>query len=468
MKTKKRLKQGKLFEEKIELIKVDSVIGSGYEEDVAKLAIEDKIAYRAARKNMQIHSAIILKIDNNFAGFFTFEINHDAKEYCLLQSAMYPQYADVEIYQSMVNKIIEGNTFNYPMIMTVSKKHKLEKPSVFEEIGFKVNIDKNDFKYIYYGEAEQVRMKLLAHTAMTNLWRSTSGLWLQNKRAWNAMIDEAGVRNNVINPRFASREGCWQGAKGFSNVVLSKNVIENGKIKHKDSKTLNGNASVLDPTACEIIARFCMPKNGKHIYNPFGGGVQMGFVAGGCGFTYESSAIRQNQCDTNNDICKDFKDVNWHLSDTSKYTPKNKSDLTFSCPPYYRVEKYIDYNGLPPEGEINHLGSYEEFRDTLFQGYKNAIDAMKDNTFFVVMTGDSRDNKGAYYGCEAEHELFFKEQGLHIYNKVIYLESEFTRFSQAKKTLHSRKYPKADQKIYMFYKGDMSKIKELYPNIGRL
>jgi len=51
---------------------------------------------------------------------------------------------------------------------------------------------------------------------------------------------------------------------------------------------------------------------------------------------------------------------------------------------------------------------------------------------------------------------------------VIYLESEFTRFSQAKKTLHSRKYPKADQKIYMFYKGDMSKIKELYPNIGRL
>lgn len=462
------MKQTKLFTDKVELKKVDSVIGSGYEEEVAKLAIEDKIAYRAARKNMQIHSAIILKINDEFAGFFTFEINHEAKEYCLLQSAMYPQFKDVEIYQSMVSKIIEGNTFGYPMIMTVSKKHDLEKPSVFEEIGFKVNIDKNDFKYIYYGEAQQVRMKLLAHTAMTNLWRSTSGLWLKNKRAWNARIDEAGEKNNVLNPRFASREGCWQGAKGFSNVVLSKNVIENGKIKHKDSKTLNGNASVLDPTACEIIARFCMPIGGNHVYNPFGGGVQMGFVAGGSGFTYESSEIRKNQCDTNNDICKEFNGVNWHLSDTSKYTPKRKSDLTFSCPPYYRVEKYIDYDGLPPEGEINHLGTYEEFRDTLFQGYKNAIEAMNDNTFFVVMTGDSRDNKGAYYGCEAEHELFFKEQGLHIYNKIIYLESEFTRFSQAKKTLHSRKFPKADQKIYMFYKGDMSKIKELYPNIGRL
>jgi len=468
MKTMKKSKQAKLFEVKTELINVESVIGSGYEEEVAKLAIEDKIAYRAARKNMQIHSAIILKIDDEFAGFFTYEINHDAKEYCLLQSAMYPRFKDVEIYQSMVNKIIEGNTYGYPMIMTVSKKHDLEKPSVFEEIGFKVNIDKNDFKYIYFGEPEQVRMKLLAHTAMTNLWRSTSGLWLKNKRDWNAKIDEAGKKHEVANPRFASREGCWQGSKGFSNVVLSKNKIVKGKIVHDDKKTLNGNASVLDPTACEIIARFFMPKGGSHVYNPFGGGVQMGFVSGGCGFSYESSEIRENQCDTNNDICKDFDNVKWHLSDTSKYIPTKKSDLTFSCPPYYRVEKYIDYDGLPPEGEINHLGSYEEFRDTLFQGYKNAIEAMNDNTFFVVMTGDSRDNKGAYYGCEAEHELFFKEQGLHIYNKVIYLESEFTRFSQAKKTLHSRKFPKADQKIYMFYKGDMSKIKDLYPNIGRL
>ena len=67
------IKQGKLFEDKIKLITVESVINSDYKDEVAKLAIEDKIAYRAARKNMQIHSAIILKINNEFAGFFTFE-----------------------------------------------------------------------------------------------------------------------------------------------------------------------------------------------------------------------------------------------------------------------------------------------------------------------------------------------------------------------------------------------------------
>jgi len=464
----KKIKQGKLFDDKIELISIDSVIGSGYEEDVAKLAIEDKIAYRAARKNMQIHSAIILKINNEFAGFFTYEINHDAKEYCLLQSAMYQRFKDVDIYSMMVNKIIEGNTFGYPMIMTVSKKHDLEKPSVFEDLGFKVNIDKNDFKYMYYGKPEQVRIKLLAHTAMTNLWKSTSGLWLKIKREWNDKIEAAGKKYNIDNPKFASREGCWQGSAGFSNVVLSKNEIKDGKVVHNNKKSLNGNASVLDPAACEIILRMCMPKNGVRVYNPFGGGVQMGFVAGGCGYEYLSSEIRQNQCDSNNAICQDFYNVKWLQSDSSKFVPKQKYDLIFSCPPYYRVEKYIDYDGMPPEGEINHLGTYEQFRDTLFEGYKNAIKSMNDNTFFVVMTGDSRGKDGAYYGCEAEHELFFKEQGLHIYNKIIYLESEFTRFSQAKKTLHNRKFPKADQKIYMFYKGDMSKIKDLYTNIGRL
>jgi hypothetical protein len=330
-----------------------------------------------------------------------------------------------------------------------------------------MNIDKGEFAYMYYGEESQVRTKLLAHTAMTNLWKSTSGLWLKNKRAWNEKIENAGERNNVENPKFASREGCWQGSKGFSNVVLSKNVIKEGKVVHDNKKSLNGNASVLDPTACEVIANLCMPEGGSRVYNPFGGGVQMGFVAGALGYEYVASEIRQNQCDANNAICSDYNSK-WIKSDSSTYEPEGMFDLCFSCPPYYRVEKYIDYDGTSPEGEINSLPTYEVFRDTLFAGYKKAIDSLKDNSFFVVMTGDSRHPDGHYFGVEAEHELWFRDQGLHIYNKIVFLESEFTRFSQAKKTLHSRKWPKADQKIYMFYKGDMKKIKELYPNIGRL
>jgi hypothetical protein len=455
-------------EPKVEFIPVESVIGSGYEEDVAVLAIEDKVAYRAARKNMQIHSAIILKINDEFSGFFTFQVNHEAKEFCLLQSAMKAGREDKAIYSDMLQQIINQNTFGYPMVMTVSTKHKLECPKVLEGVGFQTYLMLSGFAYMVYGTLDQVRMKRLAHATMTNAWTTTRSDWLKMKREWNGKIEEAGEKHDIPNPKFASRDGCWQGSNGYSNVVLSSKAVEDGKVVHKKGKSFNGNASVLDPLACEVILRFFMPTDGKRVYNPFGGGVQMGFVTGSYGYEYIASEIRKNQCDANNAICQDLDSAKWIQSDSSTYSPKGKFDLMFSCPPYYKVEKYIDYEGVIPEGELNNLPTYDEFRDILFAGYKKALESLNDNCFFVIMTGDSRDKNGAYYGCEAEHELFFKDQGLHIYNKITYLECEFTRLAHAKRTLDYRKFPKREQKILVFYKGDMKKIKDLYPKIGRL
>lgn len=460
--------QTELFEKKIEFENVQTIIGSGYEVPIAKLAIEDKIAYRAARKNMQIHSAIVLKIDGEFEGFMTYQINHDAGEFCLLQSAMSLDKKDKNIYSQMVGEIIKQNTFGYPMVMTVSQKHDLECPKVFAAIGFKEYLNLSGYSYMVYGQLSQVRMKRLAHATMTNVWNSTKGDWLKMKKEWNEKIEAAGEKNGIKNPKYASREGAWQGSNGMSNVVLASQEVKDGEIIDNRGKSFNGNVSVLDPVACEVILRFFMPKDGCRVYNPFGGGVQFGFVTGDCGYEYTSSEIRQNQCDANNAICKDFVNVKWIKSDSSKFKPKQKYDLVFTCPPYYQVEDYLDYDGKPPIGELNAIPTYEEFRDTLFQGYKNAIEVLNDNCFFVVMTGDSRDKNGAYYGCEAEHEIFFKQQGLHIYNKIVYLECEFTRLAHAKRTLHYRKFPKREQKILIFYKGDMTKIKDRHINIGRL
>lgn len=463
------MKEGMLFEEKVEFIHVESVIGSGFETQVADLAIRDKVAYRAARKNMQIHSAIILKIDDVFSGFFTFQVNHEVGEFCLLQSAMELDRKDKEIYKNMLREIIKQNTYGYPMIMTVSTKHDLECPKVLESVGFKTYLNLSGYEYMVYGTFDQIRLKRLAHATMTNTWNSIKGDWLRMKKEWNERIEAAGEKYGISNPKFASRDGCWQGKNGMSNVVLAKQSIdEDGEIVNEKGKSFNGNASVLDPVACEVILRFFMPTNGRRVYNPFGGGVQMGFVSGWYGYEYVSSEIRQNQCDANNAICQDFNSAKWVKSDSTKYTPENKVDLCFSCPPYYKVEEYLDYDGKAPDGELNSMPTYEVFRDMLFAGYKKAIEALNDNCFFVVMTGDSRDKNGAYYGCEAEHELFFKAQGLHIYNKIVYLECEFTRLAQAKVTLNYRKFPKREQKILVFYKGDISKISSLYPKIGRL
>jgi hypothetical protein len=375
---------------------------------------------------------------------------------------------DKTIYREMVNKIIELNTYSYPMIITVNKKHELENPKLFNSIGFETYLELSGFHYMVYGKPSDVRMKRLAHATMTNTWTSTKGDWLKMKREWNEKIEESGEKYNIPNPKFATRDGCWQGSAGFSNVVLATREIKDGKVVHNKGKSLNKNASVLDPVACECILRFFMPTEGKRIYNPFGGGVQFGYVSGFYGYEYIASEIRQNQCDVNNALCQDFDSVKWIKSDSATFKPDCKFDLVFTCPPYYKVEKYVDYEGEIPDGEINSMKTYGDFKAALFEGYKIAIDHLDDNRFFIAMVGDSRGSDGAYYGAEAETELFLKDQGLYLYNKIVYLEAAFTRLAQAKRTLDYRKFPKHEQKIIVAYKGDMSLIVELFPPLGRL
>jgi hypothetical protein len=438
----------------VEFRYVARVIGSGFEEQVAKLALEDGIAHRAARKNMQIHSAVILLIGGEFAGFMTFQDNREVGEFCLLQSVIEPSLYTPELYRAMVLAVMSRNEAGLPMLMTTNPKSTFETPAVFQELGFVTYLKASGFEYMLAGDPAYHRLKTLAHIALTNVWDSTKGDWLRLKKEWNARLDQVGEDMSIPNPAYATREGCWQGESGFANVVTGRSH--------------NGNASVLDPVACEIILRMFTPREGRRVYNPFGGGVQFGFVAGASGYQYLASEIRQNQCDANNALCSQFPDVRWVAADSSTYEPEGEFDLVFACPPYYRVERYVDYDGSPPDGEINALSTYEDFRDALFAGYRVAIDHLRDNRFIVVMTGDSRDAKGAYHCHEAETELFFKEQGLSVYNKVIYLEAEFTRLAQAKKTLNFRKYPKREQRIIVAYKGRIDAIADEFAPVGRL
>lgn len=460
--------QGAMFKVVTEFEYVHSVIGSGYEKDVAKLAIEDGIAQRAARKNMQVNSAIILKVDGVFAGFMTFQRNHECKEFCLLQSVIHPRHYTADLYRRMVEEVIKQNTDGYPAIITTDPKSKFETPALFESLGFVTYLKMSGFCYMVHGDMAAVRMKLLAHITMTNVWQTTKGDWLRLKREWNARIDAAGEAHGVTNPTFATRDGCWQGENGYSNVVNTRRFIgESGEVE-ATTKAHNGNASVLDPVACEVILRFFMPKDGRRVYNPFGGGVQFGFVTGSYGYEYVASEIRQNQCDANNKLCEEFRTARWVKGDSATYKPDGMFDLVFTCPPYYKVEKYIDYDGKPPDGEINSVGTYERFRELLFAGYRIAIEHLREDRFFVVMTGDSRDKNGAYYCSEAETVLFFKEQGLSVYNQIVYLECEFTRLAHAKKTLNYRKFPKREQKIIVAYKGDIKRIRDSFVSVGRL
>jgi len=124
-----------------------------------------------------------------------------------------------------------------------------------------------------YGTLDQVRMKRLAHATMTNIWNSIKGDWLKMKREWNEKIELAGVIHGIANPNLLLAKGVGRVGSGMSNIVLSTRTIDSsGAIKIDNGRSHNGNASVLDPVACEVILRFFMPTFGRKIYNPFGAG----------------------------------------------------------------------------------------------------------------------------------------------------------------------------------------------------
>lgn len=443
---------------------IPAVTGSGYEQKVSELALHDGIAHRAARPNMQKFPALIVErsSDGEFVGFITFQINHKEQEFCFLQSAIWDAWRCQKLYLHMVEIALAQNADRYPSVVTCSPKSDLETEELFQQAGFETYLKKSGFSFMVKGGVvdghdiptfDFARLKKLVQVTETNVWNSLKKEWLAEKKQWNFLIDAAGDKYGVVNPRFATREDCWMKDGGLSKVVNGKNH--------------NGGASVLDPFACEVMLTLFMPENGKRVYNPFGGGVQYGFVAGYRGYEYVASEIRQNQCDANNAICTGMN-ATWIQSDSSTFEPEGMFDQVFSCPPYYKVERYIDYDGNPPEGELNDLPTYDEFRETLFKGYEKALAHLNDDCFFIIMVGDSRDKNGDYYGCEAETEMWMKEHGLVLYNKIIFLESAFTKLAQVKHTMNNRKFPKQEQKIIVGYKGDPKNIAKLYRPIGRI
>ena len=450
----------------IEFKMLQTTKGSDYEQLVKDLAIADNYARRAARDKFQKKNSIIMLIDGEFSGFGIFETDNRAKQFYVWQIAITDKWKGKGLAKVIVEKMLNENKKQMPAVVTVYDKNEVSL-GLFKSCGFEVYQKKGQVYYMTRGgivdgveiKASQVaRLKQLLGINPTNIWNSAKGEWRLEKQKWNELINNAGMLAEVSNPTYASREGCWQKGGGLAQFATGE--------------SLNDGASVLDPFVCELLLKLFMPKEGKSVYNPFGGGVQMGFISGFYDYEYLSTEIRQNQCDANNAIVKAYQmnNVNWKLHDSSTYFDENKKfDMIFTCPPYYLVEDYRDYDGVKPEKELNGLDTYEEFRDMLFKGYEKAIEMLNDNCFVCIMVGDSRDPKtGGYYCAEAETEVFLKQQGLHVYNRIVYLETQFTRAMQTKSTIKSRKIPKCEQKIIVAYKGNTNNIVNLYEDIGRL
>ena len=139
---------------------------------------------------------------------------------------------------------------------------------------------------------------------------------------------------------------------------------------------------------------------------------------------------------------------------------KNSQDMLFSCPPYFDLEVYSD-----KPNDASNQKEYGAFLDILRTAFTRAVDCLKDNRFAFIVVGDIRAKDGSYYRFHDHIKDIFCEAGCVLYNEMILAEPLGTLPQRVGRYMNNRKIGKCHQNILVFYKGDTSKIKDVFHTI---
>ncbi len=233
------------------------------------------------------------------------------------------------------------------------------------------------------------------------------------------------------------------------------------KLADRARSNLTG-TSIFDPVLCEVIYNWYCPDGGIS-FDPFAGGSVRGVVAEMLGRHYIGIDLSEKQVDANQINADQFGVCPaWHCDDSrnaDKYIPDHSADLVFSCPPYHNLEKYSDH---PLDlSNMNYSDFLEAYREIISVSCRK----LRENRFAVFVVGDIRDGKGAYRDFISQTKRIFQDCGLCLYNEIILLNQYCTAPMRAGKPFStSRKTAKVHQNVLVFYKGNISAIRDSFKN----
>lgn len=269
-----------------------------------------------------------------------------------------------------------------------------------------------------------------------------AGYWMERKREWKRQIQDAGqARSNVI---VYDIKGDY--AKDFA---------------------FDTGTSILDPVLAEIVNLYFVPNTVERAktFDVFAGDTVFGFVSSKLGNEFTGIELRQEQRDFNQMrvdeynlpaqyICDDGRNVLNHL-------PEDSQDLLFSCPPYFDLEQY---SNLP--NDASNQGTFEEFYEILDVAFTNAVKALKENRFAVIVVGGVRNKStGHYYDFTGAVKNTFARAGMGLYNDAVLITPVGSAAIRANRCMKTRKLCNVYQNVLVFYKGDTGKIREGFHEI---
>lgn len=279
-----------------------------------------------------------------------------------------------------------------------------------------------------------------------SLLDAKSGYWMSRKQEWEKILqDKNDVRAETTN----------------GNTTF-KNVFDDTE-RYYGLKN-NGSVSGFDPFLTEILVKW-FSRPGDLILDPFAGRVVRGGIAAILGRDYYGIDISPTPVEHNRkrfaEICESLdvsNNAEW-VCDNSLWHefPKDKTfKMMLTCPPYYDVERYTDN----PQ-DLSNINTYEGFMQQLVVIADKCYDALAENSFAAIVVAEIRDKDGAMRGFVADVINSFQHAGFHYYNEMI-LENRIVSLSVrcTKYFRQSRKVGRHHQNVLIFYKGDVTKIKE--------
>lgn len=243
-------------------------------------------------------------------------------------------------------------------------------------------------------------------------------------------------------------------SEGRKEDAIGKGLKE--LAENNNMSSVNG-TSIFNPVLCHCLYRWFNRENGL-VFDPFAGGFTRGCVAGLNGYKYLGIELRQEQVAANVKKAKQLGISPKYICDDSlnadTYIKDETADLILTCPPYYSREVYSadqhDLSNMSPEDFI------DTYRKILGISYRK----LKENSFFILVVSEVRDEKDRYYRRFVMDTVdICKSFGLNFWNEVVLVNSAATVIFRARVAFKkNRKITSVHQNALIFYKGEAQEM----------
>lgn len=299
---------------------------------------------------------------------------------------------------------------------------------------------------------------------------SRQGYWQERKKQWHELgIDSQETRKDFDIISQSGQSTAIYELRNKMRDVLKREPDWDEIIDYAKQKGLHvfEGASVFDPVLCEIIYKWFLPTGGT-VLDPFAGGSVRGIVAGLMSHQYHGIDLRADQVEANRKQAEAVmmsKQLlpQWYVGDSNQELdafPNDFCDLVFSCPPYHDLEQYSD-----DPCDLSNM-SYESFKGIYRSIISKSVATLKQNRFACFVVSEIRDKKGYYKHFVRETISAFEDAGCMLYNDIVLINVAGSLPIRIGRQFQGfRKVGKSHQNVLVFYKGDIKRIPEEFPEI---